>query len=203
MKILFLLFLFLQILYSGEGLKDFDIKKIDSKQEIEKLYRKIQNDHKNIGDRKKLMYHYIAVNDEDMVKTLAKQILEIKPDDSQTLTFLKKYRIALDPPKKKRYADPDSHKNDALLTLKMYSEHKEYKLFLDLFKVMQKDGVKFSKEILILAIDAAIELREYKIAQNIILNYDFKHTKNYKKFVKLLNRKLYHRTNEYSEVLMR
>ncbi len=191
MKTLFLLLSFFTLVYAGGStLQTSDEQKKFSQIQLQQLNKKIGNNPKNIEDRIKLIHHYIAVNDKDQVKTLAAQIFKIKPNEPRVSAILKKHHIQPDPVKKKKHTDASKHKNDAFFTLQMYYKHSEYRLFMDLFKLMEKNNAIFPKEILFAAIDSAIEMRKYKLAQKIVQDYDFPHTKNYKKFVSLLQEKL-------------
>ena len=190
MKIMFLLFLIVSV-YAGEGSlkKEHKQNKLSQKQ-LYKLQKTVKQDPQNVEDRLRLMSYYISVNDKDQVKTLAGQIFKINPEESRAKAFLKKYNIVPDLPRKTKRIDARKHKNDAFYTLHMYAQHGEYRLFLNLFKIMDKQSISFPKEILMEAIDASLELKQYKMAQHIVENYSLPHTKNYKKFVKLLQKKV-------------
>ncbi len=198
MKIAFLLTLSFSLLFafsSGESIQSKSLNSLKkeyklSSKSVKRLYKKIKNDPENINDRTKLLLHYLSVNDKDRVKTLAAEIFKIKPKEPRIAAILKKYRIKPDPVKKRKHTDANKHKNDAFYTLKMYHEHGEYKLFLDLFEIMERNGTAFTQDILFLAIDSAIEMHRYKRARKIVESYTFPHTKNYKKFVNLLQQKL-------------
>lgn len=159
------------------------------KKDLAILLNEVKADPANVHDRILLMHYFVSGNEMEQVKQLAKEVLEIDPENIETLAFLKEHAISLE--QKQITLDNSKYKMDKIVTvLNRYTEQKAYRRFLNLYNALNHQNIYLPEYIHLDALNAAVDLQEYRIAKKILLSHDFPVTPHMRELRALLDQRL-------------
>ena len=145
----------------------------------------------DVENRKFLMHYFISVNDTKAAQKMAREILRIDPDETETLRMaqetglLPKEHIA-----QNVASQPEMDK--IVSVLNNYFVQQKYRRFVNLYNAVTHQNVYLPEYIHIDAVRAAVEIQAFAVARRILQQHDFTPGKHVQELRALLDRKVLH-----------
>ncbi len=149
----------------------------------------IRKHPQNIEVRKFLLRYYLSVGDQDAARRLAREILEIDPDEGETLALLKAKQINI-VSHTAQQDKPDPLKDEAIERLNRYKAQKAYSRYLNLYQALVHQEAYLPRYVHLDALGIAVELKEYRKAKAILLRNQFPNSPGLRKLRAILDKKL-------------
>ncbi len=149
----------------------------------------VKKNPSNIVDRKFLVNYFLSANDQENALKMAREVLSIDPNDIEMLMLLKKAGVK-SVTKEKLHDAPSQIRDKAISVLNRYTRNKEFRRFINLYMVLVDKREYLPRYIHLDALNAAVELKEYRLAKKIMLENDFPNTRHLREFRALLDEKL-------------
>ena len=145
----------------------------------------------DVENRKFLMHYFISVNDTNAVQKMAREILGIDPNESETLRLAKERGL---PVQEHAIQNVGTQlKMDKIVSvLNNYFVQRKYRRFVNLYNAVIHQNVYLPEYIHIDAVRAAVEIQAFAVARRILLQHDFTPGKHVRELRALLERKVLH-----------
>ncbi len=143
----------------------------------------------DIENRKFLLHYFISVENLPEAERLASEILEVNPDDLETLMLVKERGLKV----MFRSADRQLPKErvDALVSLlNRYYAQKAYRRFINLYRVLEHQGIFLPEYIHVDAVKVSVALEEYYFAKKILLAHELEQDSRVDELQGLVDHKL-------------
>jgi Flp pilus assembly protein TadD len=193
----------------GTAKKDHEVKKAgEMAKKVQQVARKDQNCSKmqsrlddlqfmqsyilthpdDIESRKVLMHYYVSVGEKAEAAVMAKEILQIDPEDRETLALLQDAWLNVDGETEE--SRPDAKRDKLVALLQRYKNAQAYSRFLNLYQALINGHAYLPKYMHLEALNIAVTMQKYRLARRILMENDFPVTAHLRELRALLDRKL-------------
>jgi tetratricopeptide (TPR) repeat protein len=152
------------------------------------LLKYVKTHPADIENRRFLLHYFISTDKREDAQKMANEILDIYPDDLETLSLIKESGLILKQNDVQRLSKSELDKIVSLLN--QYYAKKAYRRFINLYNALDHQGVYMPQYIHMDAVKVAVALQEYTIAKKILLLHEFKSTHQLQELKALIDRKI-------------
>jgi tetratricopeptide (TPR) repeat protein len=173
---------------AAEMKKTVPMEKENISDDLAFLLKYVETHPVDIENRRFLLHYFISTDKRVDAQKMANEILDIYPDDLETLALIKESGLTLKQKEVRRLSKSELDKVVSLLN--QYYAKKAYRRFINLYNALDHQGVYMPEYIHMDAVKVAVALQEYAIAKKILLVYDFKQTRQLRELKALIDRKI-------------